>query len=71
MQDHSRQDIDADDVIGLAPEGLAPFHLSQAAKAKFCIASRKNAGRIRTGVFFGGMVAQPRFDGMLRQYGIH
>ena len=55
MRDHSKQNIDANNAIGLAPEGLTPPCLGQTADAKFCIASRKNAGRIRTGVFFGGM----------------
>ena len=37
MRDHSRQNIDANNAIGLAPEGLTLPCLGQTADAKFCI----------------------------------
>jgi hypothetical protein len=54
MQEHSRQNIDADDVIGLAPEGESTFLHCRKTDAKSRIASRKNAGRLMHRRFFWG-----------------
>ena len=54
MQERSRQNIDADDVIGLALEGGGTFLHCLKSDAKSRIASRKNAGRITHRRFFWG-----------------
>ena len=55
MQDHSRQNIDANDVIGPVSEGRVPSaFMHRKLDAKFCIASRKNAGRTSHRRFFWG-----------------
>ena len=54
MQEHSRQNIDADEVIGLAIEGEVTFLLCRKPDAKSRIASRKNAGRFTHRRFFWG-----------------
>ena len=54
MQEPSRQNIDADDVIGPALEGEITFLLCRKPDAKPRIASRKNAGRLTHRRFFWG-----------------
>ena len=54
MQEHSRQNIDADDVIGPVLEGEITFLFCRKPDAKPRIASRKNAGRLTHRRFFWG-----------------
>lgn len=77
MQDHTRPIINAHHSSGPqgAFEGSCPPNAMQHAGTGLRIVSRKNAGRFRTGVFFGDaaalLSAQHQPVRAAQQYGIH
>ena len=77
MQDHTRPIINAHHASGPQGvfEGSCPSNATHHAGTGVRIVSRKNAGRFRTGVFFGGAAAllytRHQRVQAAQQYGIH